>query len=206
MRSPFWYKIALVFSAYLPLFFVFVLKLINFDNLDRISVDLKFMVLHFNEFISKSPQVLLLTISNFLLIISLLSCFFVSIDIITTQRRRIGAKQIEIKKVISREQDVLTYIATYILPLVSLNLNTWNDAWVSLFLLILILWLSLRSEMLYINPLLFALGYHIYSVETEKGNVLYISKNKQSVFLKQSSRMCYRLEGESILLDGSEKG
>ncbi|GIP38448.1 hypothetical protein J31TS4_17280 [Paenibacillus sp. J31TS4] len=193
MKSPIWYKLALVFSAYCPLFFVLVLKLFNLENIHRIPI-------------SMSPQIFLFAISSILLIISVVSCLLVAIDIITTQTRRIGAKAVEIKKVISREQDVLTYIATYILPLVSLNLNTWNDTWVTLFLLVLILWLSLRSEMLYINPLLFALGYHIYSVETERGDVLYISKNKRSVLFKQPSRICYRLEGESILLDGSEKG
>lgn len=205
MRSPFWYKFVLVLSAYLPLFFVLVLKLINFDNFKRIPDDVKSMFLHFSNFLS-SPQVFLLTISNFLLIVSLISCLYVSIDIISTKKKKVGAKSIEIKKVISREQDVLTYIATYILPLVSLNLNTWNDTWVTLFLLALIIWLSLRSEMLYINPLLFALGYHIYSVETHNGNVLYISKSKHSVITKKPSRICYRLEGENILLDGSGEG
>jgi hypothetical protein len=141
-----------------------------------------------------------------MLIASIVSCYIVASEIIETYRSRAGAMQFTLIKITTREQDVLTYISTYILPLVSLNVSTWNEITVTILLILLMLWLSLRSDLLFVNPLIFALGFYLYSAETPQGNVLLISKKERLSVTRPTTRTCYRFEGGTILLDSYREG
>jgi len=202
MRSPTWFKIALVMSAYLPLFVILELKIIPFDKLTIFWESL----LKDYSYIISTPQNVILTFSTIMLIASIVSCYIVASEIIETYRSRAGAMQFTLIKITTREQDVLTYISTYILPLVSLNVSTWNEITVTILLILLMLWLSLRSDLLFVNPLIFALGFYLYSAETPQGNVLLISKKERLSVTRPTTRTCYRFEGGTILLDSYREG
>lgn len=132
---------------------------------------------------------------------SLFSCFYIILEIKKTEQKRIGQFSIEIKNVESRDKDVLVYLMTYMLPLISLNTKTINEVMIFILLLILIMWLSLYSDLLYINPLLTAFKRRLYAVETTNGKVIIISRRKNLSDLKGEKLMCYRLEGNQILID-----
>lgn len=74
------------------------------------------------------------------------------------------------RKVVSvtqRDTDVMGYIASYLIPFVSFSLASVQQAVaLSVFFGVLFL-IYVRSNMIYINPMLNMVGYHLYEVEIE---------------------------------------
>lgn len=198
MRSPIWFKFVLVFSAYLPLFLIIGIK---FLDLSMIPTD-SFELLPVLKSLFSTPMAFLSTFSFFMLTISFLSCIWVTYVIKDTEKTRAGSKSIRIEKVQSRDGDILSYLVTYVLPLISLNSSTWREVFVLIILIFVTLFLSLRSDLLYVNPLLIFMKFHLYSVETNESEILLISRHSKFNLLNNRNRMCYRLEEELILLDG----
>lgn len=206
MSSPLWFRIQLLFSAYFPLYLILFIKFADFE-----SIYLSFKYWHlFKDFFFYDID----TISGFLSILSILlflfslfSCFYIIREIVKTERKRIGQFSIRVKNVESRDKDVLVYLMTYVLPLVSLNTQNIKEVIIFILLIILIMWLSLYSDLLYINPLLTAFKRRLYAVETENGKVIVISrkKNLNLEFYKGKELMCYRLEGNQILIDSPSR-
>lgn len=70
----------------------------------------------------------------------------------------------------------LEYIITYIFPFLSMN---FSDPGVLLALLIMFLvigYIYINSDLIYMNPMLNLFGYNIYKCHTELGNIIIISK------------------------------
>jgi hypothetical protein len=199
MSSPLWFRIQLLFSAYFPLYLILFIKFADFET---IYYSFKYWRL-FKDFYFEFD-----TISGFLSILSILlflcslfSCFYIIREIVKTERKRIGQYSIMVLNVESRDKDVLVYLMTYVLPLVSLNTQNLKEVIIFIFLIILIMWLSLYSDLLYINPLLTAFKRRLYAVETTNGKVIIISRKKNLEVYKGKELMCYRLEGNQILID-----
>lgn len=203
MKNPLWFKLILVFSAYLPLFSIVLIKVINFEKFTDYFNSL------INVFTGEATIVPTQTLgfivfSSIMFAISIICSLIVTNEIRDTNKNKMGARLITLENIHSRQQDVLTYIATYILPLISLDTSTWNDLIIFIILIVIILLLSLSSDLLYVNPLLICLGFHLYSADTENGKALLISKLDNIQVQKNRNRICYRLE-ESILLDSGNK-
>lgn len=61
----------------------------------------------------------------------------------------------------------MAYMVGYIIPFLSIDLNTWNDIISILILLIMLGVVYVRSNLLYINPVFQLYGYNIVKVEYE---------------------------------------
>jgi hypothetical protein len=70
--------------------------------------------------------------------------------------------------------DVLSYVASYLVPFVSLDL-TGAQVWAVIVFLAVLLIIYVNSNMIYINPMLNILGYHLYEIK--------IAKNETSFYL-----------------------
>jgi hypothetical protein len=199
MSSPLWFRIQLLFSAYFPLYLILFIKFADFK---AIYYSFKYRQL-FKYFFYKFDTIsgFLSILSILLFLCSLLSCFYIIREIVKTERKRIGQYSIMVKNVESRDKDVLVYLMTYVLPLVSLNTQNLKEVIIFILLIVLIMWLSLYSDLLYINPLLTAFKRRLYAVETANGRVIIISRKKNLEFYKGKELMCYRLEGNQILID-----
>jgi hypothetical protein len=204
MSSPLWFRIKLLFSAYFPLYLILFIK---FGDFGAIYYSFKywrfFKTFYLNDIDTIKGFLSVLSILMFLY--SLYCCFYILREIVKTERKRIGQYTIFIKNIESRDKDVLVYLMTYVLPLVSLNTKTLKEVIIFILLLILIMWLSLHSDLLYINPLLTAFRRRLYAVETNQGKVLVISRKKNLEFQKGKELICYRLEGNQILIDRPTK-
>lgn len=200
MSSPLWFRINLLFSAYLPLYLILFIKFADFE---AIYYSFKywrfFKEFFFYEIDSIKGLLSLLSILFFLY--SLFSCLYIIQEIVKTEKKRIGQFKITVNNIESRDKDVLVYLMTYVLPLVSLNTQNLKEVIIFIILIGLIMWLSLYSDLLYINPLLTAFKRRLYAVETPNGKVIVISKKKNLGFYKGKELMCYRLEGNQILID-----
>jgi len=86
---------------------------------------------------------------------------------------------VRIKKIESVNYEHLTFLTTYIIPLICFDLSQTRYAIDLLILLVIIGAIYVKTNLFYANPTLALLGYHIYKVELEDGNSLvYISRER----------------------------
>lgn len=200
MRSPLWYKVMLLFSAYTPLFLILFVKFFDFKNTYSFFLYLKRLQL--NQLFNTELYNYLLSMSSlFMFVISILCSLYIRFEIQQTLKKEIARIDIHIKTIHSRDKDVLVYLVTYILPLLSLSTNTINDFLIFIILIILIFWLSIFSDLLYINPLLFILGKRLYEIESTNRKYLIITdKNHTSNIRIGKKIISYRLDSNEILI------
>ncbi len=61
------------------------------------------------------------------------------------------------------------YIASYIIPLVTLPLDGWQQISVLLIFVVVLGIVYINSDMIRINPMFSILGYHLYEITVENG-------------------------------------
>lgn len=81
-----------------------------------------------------------------------------------------------------RDEAVLAYIVTYLLPFLDLQFAAPRDTVVAVILLLTVGLLYVNSRMIHVNPTLAILGIHIYEIETSSGQThTIISKSNKLV-------------------------
>jgi hypothetical protein len=63
--------------------------------------------------------------------------------------------------------DVMSYVASYLIPFVTFPLDGWQQIAAILVFLGVLLVVYVNSNMIYINPMLNLIGYHLYEVNIE---------------------------------------
>lgn len=58
---------------------------------------------------------------------------------------------------------------TYLLPFVTLNIAGWDDLVGYLLLAAVLIVLVIRTDLIYVQPLLLAIGWHLYRIEVKNG-------------------------------------
>jgi len=79
--------------------------------------------------------------------------------------------------------DVLSYVASYLVPFVSLDL-TGTQIWAVLVFLVVLLIIYVNSNMIYINPMLNILGYHLYEITIDHNEASFYLLTRQRVALQ----------------------
>lgn len=111
---------------------------------------------------------------------------------------------IEIIKIENFNYKHLTFITTYIVPLIGINFNSFRYVMVLFILLIAIGAIYIRTDLFYANPTLALLGFHIYRVNgkfrTEmRNNIIVIAKEpleeKMKVSYKKLDKKIYFVRG-----------
>lgn len=69
-----------------------------------------------------------------------------------------------------RDSEAMSYIASYVVPFASFSLETIQQALALSVFVIVLLVLYVNSNMIYINPMLNLVGYHLYEIEIEHSN------------------------------------
>ncbi|EQD45865.1 hypothetical protein B1B_12859, partial [mine drainage metagenome] len=80
-----------------------------------------------------------------------------------------SAEEVPVGYAVRQDADSVAYIVTYILPFLTLTITSPYEALgiLALFLTIMLVYVS--SDMLYVNPILAALGWHAHSIHTKGG-------------------------------------
>jgi hypothetical protein len=177
--SETWDKVELyIISLWLLFFLIFV---VTIDVPLYFGKDSHFIGI--KELIKHNP---LPTASLFLLIIGMIfySRFKYKLD---------GSKKtpFEIKKIENQNYEHLTFLTTYIIPLICFNFDSLRYIIVLFLLLIIIGTIYVRTNMFYANPSLALLGYHIYKADgtfrtEERPDIILISREKLSTGMKVS--------------------
>lgn len=121
-------------------------------------------------------------------VIPIISVFFILMGFIFIKRFKYkleGSKKtpFKIKKLKNINFEHLTFLTTYIIPLICLNFNNIRYIFTLFILLIIIGIIYIQTNMFYANPSLALLGYHIYEVNAKfrtgiKESIVVISRRK----------------------------
>ncbi len=115
--------------------------------------------------------------------------------LIAPRRAVFYEKVVELQK---RDGDVMSYIASYLIPFVTFPFSSWEQKAAIIVFMVVLLVVYVNSNMIYINPMLNLIGYHLYEVTLEhselshylivrdrivRGERLHLVKIGESIFL-----------------------
>lgn len=167
-------SIAIFISGYTPLFLIMMIK--DVQAVKWFTYELSTSFLGFTHF--SVPVGLIFKNSSVvcgLLLVSLLSLgmlWFVLKNITS------NPFEITIIKAKSRSSEVVNYTIPYMISFVAFDLSKWQDLLSLMLFLSILCLLSIRSQSIFINPILAALGYGLYDVDFKENN-----KDKECVML-----------------------
>jgi hypothetical protein len=98
-----------------------------------------------------------------------------------------------------RDGEIMGYIATYIVPFVTLPFDNWYRASAFLVLLVTIGFLYVNSNMLYVNPALMLLGFHLYAITLDNSQAPYLCLTRRPV--KKGDYLPLLLVHKGILIE-----
>lgn len=91
------------------------------------------------------------------------------------------SKDLKVKSLRNKNNEILNYLFIYILPFISISINEIYDVVSFLLLFSLIAYISIKNSILYINPILnIVFKYNIYSFQDSKGleKIILTKKNE----------------------------
>lgn len=83
-------------------------------------------------------------------------------------RRKAYVEQKKVINFTTHDDAIMSYIASYLIPFVTFPLGGWKQGVTLGIFVLLLLVIYVRSNMIYVNPVLSFLGYHLYEVEVEQ--------------------------------------
>jgi len=176
-------KLLLFISSYIPLYLLLVGK----NILERITDNGRFV----NVIERIKGGKLFDEINDYAIIVmiifSAISFFYLRRKIKTT----IGRKRYKVKAVVNETSNYyFNYISIYLLSCLGLSLNSIVDCFVFLFLMLIVGYIYISNNMVYMNPVLNFMGYKIYTCTVESLNTqdddfttVLIASNEKSIFI-----------------------
>jgi len=147
---------------------------------------------YFDQLVASNWQVIFFI---FLIILSLLSYAIFQND--SRYGNKIATK---FTGVTSSNFDHLTFLSTYIIPLITFNLNEPRSFLVVVILLLMIGMIYVKSNLYYLNPTLLLFGYKIYRAKKDQEEVVLIAKRNIS---EMSNKLQYKdLDNNIYLIKG----
>lgn len=153
-------KIGLFLGSYSPLFILLCLLEWNNDLLGALSIGG-------------------LTIYWLPLIFAFLTILGIAITVVLLSAAKTIAP-IFIKPIVTdkRGEETLAYLITYLIPFIGFRFDAISSATANVILFIMIGFLYVQSNMIYLNPLLSIMGYRIYKVKINGIVKLMLAKNE----------------------------
>ncbi len=84
---------------------------------------------------------------------------------------KLGSIQEKITGLQRRDGDVMGYIASYLLPFVAIPFGGWQQGVALLIFVVVLGIVYVNSNMIHVNPMLNLIGYHIYEITLEQGDM-----------------------------------
>lgn len=82
-----------------------------------------------------------------------------------------------------RDGEIMSYIASYLIPFVTFPLDGWAQIGSLLVFIFVLSVIYVTSNMIYINPMLNLIGYHLYEVTFENSELSHYLITRQEVIL-----------------------
>lgn len=169
-------SIAIFISGYTPLFLIMVIK--DIEEFVWYSHDLDKPIIWFATI--KFPY--FVSVANPGIVLSLIVVSVLSLILLKYVLNNIASDpfKITIKKAKSRSSEVVNYTIPYMISFVAFDLSKWQDLVSLLLFLFILCLLSIRSQSIFINPILAANGYGLYDCLYEEDG-----KNKECIMLSK---------------------
>jgi hypothetical protein len=132
-------------------------------------------------------------------IIALSLLLFLFVPLYLRWMKQSGSSLYTIDERKSLDGDVLAYIATYLIPFITIPIKTIAEGIAVMFLMIVLCIIYTSSNMLYVNPVFSLFGYHIYEVSFNNNKGTYIVIARQRDLYNESVDLV-PLVGASIFL------
>lgn len=113
--------------------------------------------------------------------------------------RTLSADKVIVSSVISRDGDAMSYIVTYLLPFLAVRLGDLTDVMSLGVVLFVIGLLYVNSNMIYTNPLLNIVGYHIFEIEDSNGKTTALLCKRS--YLRTGSEINAVAVGDYVLIE-----
>lgn len=94
----------------------------------------------------------------------------------------------EVTELQKRDGEVLSYIASYLVPFATFQLSGWQQGTAIVIFILVLLLVYVNSNMIYINPMLNLRGYHLYEVRIRTSKVPLHLITRYEVELEQPIR------------------
>ena len=116
--------------------------------------------------------------------------------------KNINPVPLKIDRLNRRDGEAMSYIVSYILPFIALPSSKTGDL-ISLGIFIAVLSvLYVNSDMIHINPVLNLIGWHIYEVEKESGQICTVISKKR---LRVSQKIQAGQIGDDVFINFNNK-
>lgn len=79
--------------------------------------------------------------------------------------KRCTSQEMTVLNIRARDSDLAGYLVGYLLPFLSMAASTWRDVLALALFFIVIGVVYVNSRMIYVNPVLAIMGYHLYEVQ-----------------------------------------
>lgn len=145
-----WDKVGLYVTSLWLLFFLLIVLTID------VSFSKNYVFIGFDELIKRN---IIPLISFVFLILGIIYCFFFDYKFKGT-----APLQIEVKEIKNVNYEHITFLTTYIIPLLSFDISNIRYLVLLFLLLIIICAIYIRTNLFYANPTLALLGYRIYEI------------------------------------------
>jgi hypothetical protein len=113
--------------------------------------------------------------------------------------QKLAADKISVNSVVSRDGDAMSYIVTYLLPFLAVKLNDVTDAGSLGVVLLVIAVLYVNSNMIYTNPVLNIVGYHIFEIHDADGKPTALICKR--AYIRTGSELNVISVGDYVLLE-----
>jgi hypothetical protein len=106
----------------------------------------------------------------------------------------------EVAELHRRDGDVMSYIASYLIPFVTFPFSSWEQMAAIIVFMVVLMIVYVNSNMIYINPMLNLIGYHLYEVTLEHSELSHYLIIRDRIVRGERLRLVKI--GESIFLGG----
>jgi hypothetical protein len=113
--------------------------------------------------------------------------------------RKLAADKIKVDSVLSRDGDAMSYIVTYLLPFLAVKLSDVTDVASLGIVLLVIAILYVNSNMIYTNPVLNIVGYHIFEIQDDEGKTTALICKR--AYIRTGSEIDVISLGDYVLLE-----
>jgi len=176
------FRSCLFISSFFPLYILLILDNYNyFNTLDKIKLLLKFTNYNASMFF---------LVTLFLILISIATL----ISILYQKQN----ERHTFNKIVKTEDDLLSYIVTYLLPLLSVNIVQLNSLIMNLALFALLGFIYVKNNLIYLNPLFLFFGYNIFL--TDNGDIIISNYDIYELKNKEDQRIRCRVLGYKLFL------
>jgi hypothetical protein len=158
---------------------------------------------------SYAPLFMILAIRNWdrsyitvaLLLLSLASVVWLRVFL--HQAAKLGKVTVDVVRSTSRDGDIVSYIVSYLLPFLAIDFGKAADVLSVIVLLMVIALLYVHSNLIYVNPLLAAMGFHLAEIEEASGKVSILLSRRP--YIRPDSRLRVIPAGDLISLEAGDE-